>query len=35
VLNREYEDALAYSLLERTGSRRWRVRWTSATLSCE
>lgn len=34
VLNREYEDALAYSLLERTGEKRWRVRWTSAKLGC-
>jgi hypothetical protein len=35
VLNREYETAVAYSLLERTGPKRWRVRWTSATLDCD
>jgi hypothetical protein len=35
VLNREYEDAFAYSLLERVGKRRWRVRWTSAKLGCD
>lgn len=34
VVNREYEDALAYSLLERVGPKRWRVRWTSAKLGC-
>ena len=35
VLTREYEDALAYSLLQRVGPREWRVRWTSAKLGCE
>jgi hypothetical protein len=35
MLNREYGDAVAYSLLERMGARRWRVRWTSARVGCE
>lgn len=35
VLNREYEDAIAYSLLQRVAPKRWRLRWTSAKLACE
>ncbi|CAA9300464.1 MAG: hypothetical protein AVDCRST_MAG40-322, partial [uncultured Gemmatimonadaceae bacterium] len=34
VLNRESADGIAYSLVERTGPLRWRVRWTSATTGC-
>lgn len=34
VLNREFGDGVAYSLLERTSSGRWRVRWTSGTVGC-
>jgi hypothetical protein len=34
VLAREYEGGSAYSLLERTGPRTWRVRWTSAYVGC-
>jgi hypothetical protein len=34
VLNREFAEGLAYSLIERTGPRRWRVRWTSGTVGC-
>jgi hypothetical protein len=34
VLGRDYYDGSAYSLVERTGPGRWRVRWTSAYGGC-
>ena len=34
VLNREFEEGLAYSLLARTGARQWRLQWTSGTVGC-
>lgn len=34
VLAREGEEGLAYALLERTGARRWRLRWTSTLARC-
>ena len=34
VLRREYFEGSAYALLERTGSKSWRVRWTSAYAGC-
>ena len=34
VLRREYFEGSAYALLERTGPKSWRVRWTSAYAGC-
>ena len=34
VVRREYFEGSAYALLERTGSKSWRVRWTSAYAGC-
>jgi len=34
VLARDYDDAVAYSLLEREGPGRWRLRWTSRRVRC-
>ena len=34
VLARDYGDGAAYSLLERTGVRSWRIRWSSAYTGC-
>jgi hypothetical protein len=34
VVARDSENGLAYALLERTGSHRWRVRWTSGLARC-
>jgi hypothetical protein len=34
VLSRDYYEGSAYTLLEREGARRWRVRWTSAYRGC-
>jgi hypothetical protein len=34
VVARDGEDGLAYALLERTGPRQWRVRWTSGLAKC-
>jgi hypothetical protein len=34
VVARDGEQGLAYALLERTGPRQWRVRWTSALAKC-
>ncbi|MEO8560476.1 MAG: hypothetical protein ABI601_00275 [bacterium] len=34
VVAREGNDGLAYALLERSGGRRWKVRWTSALAKC-
>jgi hypothetical protein len=34
VLSREYYEGSAYTLLERVGPGRWRVRWTSAYRGC-
>lgn len=34
VLGRDYGDGTSYSLLERTGPRQWRIRWTSAYAGC-
>lgn len=34
VLARDYGDGAAYSLLERTGARSWRIRWSSAYTGC-
>jgi hypothetical protein len=34
VMARDFYDGTAYSLLERVGAGRWRVRWTSAYRGC-
>jgi hypothetical protein len=34
VISRDYYEGTAYSLLERVGPGRWRVRWTSAYVGC-
>ena len=34
VVARDNEDGVVYVLLERTGPRQWRVRWTSAVTRC-
>lgn len=34
VVARDGEEGLAYALLERSGSRQWRVRWTSGLAKC-
>ena len=34
VVARDGEEGLAYALLERTGPRQWRVRWTSGLAKC-
>lgn len=34
VVAREGNDGLAYALLERSGGRQWKVRWTSALAKC-
>jgi hypothetical protein len=34
VLAREFGEGVAYSLLQRSGSRTWRARWTSAYAGC-
>ena len=34
VVARDGENGLAYALLERTGPRQWRVRWTSGLAKC-
>ena len=34
VIARYMGDGVVYSLLERTGSRRWRLRWTSPYAGC-
>jgi len=34
VVARDGENGLAYALLERTGTRQWRVRWTSELAKC-
>jgi hypothetical protein len=34
VVARDGEDGLAYALLQRTGPRQWRVRWTSELAKC-
>jgi hypothetical protein len=34
VVARDGENGLAYALLERTGPRQWRVRWTSGLARC-
>lgn len=34
IVARDGKDGIAYVLLERTGPRRWRVRWTSGLTSC-
>jgi hypothetical protein len=34
VVAREGDDGLSYSFLERTGTRQWKVRWTSALAKC-
>jgi hypothetical protein len=34
VVARDSDDGIVYALLERTGSRRWRVRWTSSITRC-
>ena len=34
VVARDSEEGVAYALLERTGSRRWRIRWTSGLTRC-
>ena len=34
VVARDSDDGIVYALLERTGRRRWRVRWTSSITRC-
>ena len=34
VISREYDEGFAYSLLERVGPKRWRLRWSSAYAGC-
>jgi hypothetical protein len=34
VVARENDEGLAYALLERTGARQWKVRWTSGLAKC-
>jgi hypothetical protein len=34
VVARDNDEGVVYALLERTGSRRWRVRWTSGVTRC-
>ena len=34
VLARDYGDGTAYALVEREGTRRWKVRWSSAYAGC-
>ena len=34
VVRREYFEGSAYALIERTGAKSWRVRWTSAYAGC-
>jgi hypothetical protein len=34
VVAREGDEGLAYALLERTGARQWKVRWTSTLAKC-
>jgi hypothetical protein len=34
VIARDGDDGIVYALLERTGRRRWRVRWTSSVTRC-
>jgi hypothetical protein len=34
VIARDNDDGVVYALLERTGTRRWRVRWKSAVTRC-
>ena len=34
VVARDSDAGVAYAMLERTGTRRWRVRWTSALTRC-
>jgi hypothetical protein len=34
VVARDNDDGVVYALLERTGGRRWRVRWTSGVTRC-
>jgi hypothetical protein len=34
VVARESDEGLAYALLERTGPRQWKVRWTSGLAKC-
>jgi hypothetical protein len=34
VIGRDYGDGSSYTLLERTGPRRWRARWNSAYVGC-
>lgn len=34
IVARDGDDGIAYALIERTGPRRWRVRWKSGVTSC-
>ncbi|MFL5574601.1 MAG: hypothetical protein ACJ79S_01300 [Gemmatimonadaceae bacterium] len=34
VIGREYDEGFAYALLERTGEKKWRLRWSSAYAGC-
>jgi hypothetical protein len=34
VIARDAEEGISYSFVERTGPRRWRVRWTSGKTTC-
>jgi hypothetical protein len=34
VLDRDYGDGNAYTLIQRTAPRQWRPRWSSAYVGC-
>ena len=34
IIARDSDAGVAYAMLERTGSRRWRIRWTSGMTQC-
>jgi hypothetical protein len=34
IVARDSDAGVAYAMLERTGSRRWRIRWTSGMTQC-
>ena len=34
VIARDNDAGISYRMIERTGTRRWRARWSSGTISC-
>ena len=34
VIGREYGEGFSYALIERTGPKKWRLRWSSAYAGC-